>query len=244
MRLDRMIGHVTGESRRQVQEKIRKGQVGVGGVVVKDPGAEVKETDQISIMGRILDTRLTRHVMLYKPAGILTAARDRKQKTVMDLLPPVYASLACMPVGRLDRDTTGLLFLTTDGELSHRLLSPARHVDKCYRALVDGPVGEREVAMFREGLDLGDFVTQPSELEIEWSEEHAASCLLTIHEGKFHQVKRMFEKVGRTVTELHRMTFGPLRLSGAPCGRVLQAGEYRELTDDEIRALYEAVDLA
>ena len=161
---------------------------------------------------------------------------DRKQKTVMDLLPPVYASLGCMPVGRLDRDTTGVLFFTTDGELNHRLLSPARHVDKVYRATVDLELTEADVLQFARGLDLGDFRAEPAELVI----ESPHTGLLTIHEGKFHQVKRMFEAVGKTVTQLDRRAFGPLSLETI---RDLAPGTYRELTDEEARAMYLAAGM-
>ena len=147
----------------------------------------------------------------------------------MDLLPEVYASIGCMPVGRLDKDTTGLLFLTTDGELNHRLLAPGRHVDKIYRAEVDGPLTQAHVDAFAAGLHLSDFDAQPAKLEI------IGECmgLVTVHEGKFHQVKRMFSAVGREVTALHRLTFGSLRLDES-----LPEGQWRELTEDELDALY------
>jgi len=181
------------------------------------------------VQGQPLDGRLTRHVMLHKPAGLLTAARDKKQPTVMDLLPEAYAAIGCMPVGRLDKDTTGLLFLTTDGELNHRLLSPGRHVDKTYRAETDGALTQEHVDAFAVGLHLSDFDAQPAKLEIIGPD----TGLVTVHEGKFHQVKRMFSAVGREVTALHRLSFGSLRLD-----ETLPEGEWRELTEDEIAALY------
>ena len=167
--------------------------------------------------------------MLHKPAGLLTAARDKKQPTVMDLLPEVYGAIGCMPVGRLDKDTTGLLLLTTDGELNHRLLSPGRHVDKTYLAQVDGPLEARHVAAFAAGLSLSDFDAQPSELVILGPQ----TGRVTVHEGKFHQIKRMFSAVGREVTKLHRESFGSLTLDPA-----LPEGAWRELTDAELAALY------
>jgi 16S rRNA pseudouridine516 synthase len=147
----------------------------------------------------------------------------------MDLLPDVYESIGCMPIGRLDKDTTGLLFLTTDGELNHRLLAPGRHVDKTYRAEVDGPLDASHVAAFAEGLHLSDFDAQPAKLEI----VAPTTGLVTVHEGKFHQVKRMFTAVGREVTALHRLTFGSLTLDES-----LEEGQWRELTEEEIAALY------
>ena len=130
MRLDRWLVALGQGSRSQVQKLIRSGAVRVDGLVARDPSQAFEGTETLTMQGAPLDGRLTRHVMLHKPAGLLTAARDPKQPTVMSLLPPCYAMLGCMPVGRLDKDTTGLLFLTTDGELNHRLLAPGRHVDK------------------------------------------------------------------------------------------------------------------
>ena len=230
LRLDRWLVTLGVGSRSEMQKLIRKGGVKVNGVMVKDPGAQVDENAaQLTVNGAPVDGRLVRHVMLHKPAGLLTAARDKKQPTVMDLLPDVYAAIGCMPVGRLDKDTTGLLFLTTDGELNHRLLSPGRHVDKTYLAEVDGPLDDTHVAAFAEGLHLSDFDAQPAKLEI----IAAQIGRVTVHEGKFHQIKRMFSAVGREVTKLHRETFGSLVLDPN-----LPEGQWRELTEDELSALY------
>lgn len=237
MRLDRWLVTLGVGSRSQVQKLVRSGAVTVNGAVVRDPGQSCDEHGALTLRGEALDGRLMRHVMLYKPAGLLTAARDKKQPTVMDLLPETYAAIGCMPVGRLDKDTTGLLLLTCDGELNHRLLAPARHVDKVYRATVDGSLGQQDMDAFAAGLHLGDFDAQPAELVIEQSSETQATALVTIHEGKFHQVKRMFEAVGRTVLTLHRLTFGPLELRG------VEEGEWRELTGEEVRALYAAAQM-
>ena len=230
LRLDRWLVTLGVGSRSEVQKLIKKGGVKVNDAPVKDPGMQVDEhTARLTVLGQPVDGRLTRHVMLHKPAGLLTAARDKKQPTVMDLLPEVYASIGCMPVGRLDKDTTGLLFLTTDGELNHRLLAPGRHVDKTYLAEVDGTLSERHITAFAEGLHLSDFDAQPARLEI------LAPNLgrVTVHEGKFHQVKRMFSAVGCEVVKLHRETFGSLTLDPN-----LPEGEWRELTEDELSALY------
>lgn len=230
LRLDRYLVTLGIGSRSEVQKLIRRGGVKVNGLPVTDPGKQVDETSAaLTVQGQPVDGRLTRHVMLHKPAGLLTAARDKKQPTVMDLLPDVYAAIGCMPVGRLDKDTTGLLFLTTDGELNHRLLSPGRHVDKTYLAQVDGPLDASHVQAFAEGLHLSDFDAQPALLEIVAPQ----TGRVTVHEGKFHQIKRMFSAVGREVTALHRETFGSLTLDPA-----LPQGEWRELTAQEIAALY------
>lgn len=230
LRLDRWLVTLGVGSRSEMQKLIRKGGVKVNGAMVKDPGQQVDEnTAELTVNGTPVDGRLTRHVMLHKPAGLLTAARDKKQSTVMDLLPDVYNAIGCMPVGRLDKDTTGLLFLTTDGELNHRLLSPGRHVDKTYLAEVDGPLDASHVAAFAEGLHLSDFDAQPARLEI----IEPQTGRVTVHEGKFHQIKRMFTAVGREVTKLHRETFGSLTLDPN-----LPEGQWRELTDEELASLY------
>lgn len=238
MRLDRWLVTLGIGSRSQVQKLIRSGAVAVNGAPVRDPGQSCDETGGLSIRGERVDGRLVRHVMLYKPAGLLTAARDKKQPTVMDLLPETYAAIGCMPVGRLDKDTTGLLLLTCDGELNHRLLAPARHVDKVYRAVVDGPLTQADADAFAAGLHLGDFDAAPALLEIEQSGSTESIALVTIHEGKFHQVKRMFEAVSRTVVQLHRLTFGPLDLDPT-----LEPGQWREITAEELRALYAAAQM-
>ena len=230
LRLDRWLVTLGVGSRSEVQKLVKKGGVKVNDAPIKDPGMQVDEhTARLTVNGAPVDGRLTRHVMLHKPAGLLTAARDKKQPTVIDLLPEVYASIGCMPVGRLDKDTTGLLFLTTDGELNHRLLAPGRHVDKTYLAEVDGTLSESHITAFAEGLHLSDFDAQPAKLEI------LAPNLgrVTVHEGKFHQVKRMFSAVGCEVVKLHRETFGSLTLDPN-----LPEGEWRELTEDELSALY------
>ena len=234
MRLDRYLVTLGRGSRSVLQKDIRAGAVTVEGSVVRDPGFSCPEGCAITLRGEALDTRLTRHVLLHKPAGLLTAARDKKQPTVMDLLPAEYAALGCMPVGRLDKDTTGVLLLTTDGELNHRLLSPGRHVDKTYLAETDGPLTQADVEAFAAGLTLSDFTAAPAELVL------VAPCTgrVTVHEGKFHQIKRMFEARGRTVTRLHRESFGPLTLSDG-----LPAGQWRELTPEETAALYRAASM-
>ncbi len=229
LRLDRLLVTLGRGSRSELQRLIRSGRISVQGCVQRDPGAPVSDGDVVAMDGALLDTRLTRHVMLNKPAGLLTAARDKKQPTVMSLLPPEYGTLGCMPVGRLDKDTTGLLLLTTDGTLNHRLLAPQRHVNKTYIALLDAPVTKSDIAAFAAGLSLSDFEAESAALEA--LPDNRAR--VTIHEGKFHQVKRMFGAVGREVLALHRETFGSLALDESlPCG------QWRELTPEEISALY------
>ncbi len=239
MRLDRWLATLNLGSRREVRDLIRAGSARVNGRVLTDPAAPCDpERDRLEIGGKETDGRLMRHVMLNKPAGLLTAARDKKQPTVMDLLPGVYGSIGCMPVGRLDKDTTGLLLLSCDGELNHRLLAPGRHVDKTYRARVTGGLGEKEAEAFRAGIPLADFTALPAELVILSSAPDSSEAEVTVREGKVHQIKRMFAATGHEVLTLHRLRFGPLSLDES-----LPEGAWRELTEEELKALREAAGM-
>lgn len=234
MRADRWITALGICTRSQGKAFFRQGRVQVNGVTARDGGMECRpETDQLQIDGAAVDGRLTRHVLLCKPAGVLTAARDPKQPTVMDLLPPVYASIGCMPVGRLDKDTTGLLLFTTDGELAHRLLAPKRGVQKIYVAQVDGPLSAGEIAAFAQGVSMDGFAALPAVLEILSAGAETSTAQVTVQEGQFHQIKRMFHCVGREVTALKRIRFGSLTLP-----EEMQGGMWRELDDASCRLLY------
>ena len=241
MRLDRWLTTLGAGSRSEVKQWIRGGQVAVDGRIVSDPALSFDPAaDRLILRGKPVDGRIVRHVMMNKPAGVLTAARDPKQPTVMDLLPPEYRSMGCMPVGRLDKDTTGILIFTCDGEMNHRLLSPGRHVDKCYRVIAEGRMGEQEIELFARGIHLGDFDAQPAKLEIlrVAGDPETTLAEVTISEGKFHQVKRMFAATGHEVLQLHRRSFGPLETDPA-----LAEGEWRELTEEELRALRRAAGM-
>ena len=169
--------------------------------------------------------------MLHKPSGVVSATKDKKEKTVLDLIEGQKRK-DLFPVGRLDKDTEGLLLITNDGTLAHRLLAPGKHVDKVYYAKIDGKVTKEDVIRFSEGVDIGDEdLTLPAKLEILTSAEES-QILLTIQEGRFHQVKRMFESVGKKVTYLKRMSMGSLILD-----ENLKKGEYRPLTKEEIEKL-------
>ena len=238
-RLDRWLTMLGICSRSEGKELIRRGAVRVNGQVMTDSGAGVEtETDVLLIRDQPVDGRVIRHVLLHKPAGILTAARDRKQPTVMDLLPPVYGRIGCMPVGRLDKDTTGVLILTCDGEMNHRLLAPGRHVDKVYEARVTGMLGEPERQAFAAGIRLGDFTAEPAKLEILTAGNEASTGRVTVREGKFHQIKRMFAATGHEVLRLHRSRFGPVVLPAD-----LPEGAWRELKEPELRALRDAAGM-
>ena len=241
MRLDRWLTTLGTGSRSEVKQWIRGGQAAVNGRIVSDPALSFDPAaDRLSLCGKPLDGRIVRHAVMHKPAGVLTAARDPKQPTVMDLLPPEYRSMGCMPVGRLDKDTTGILIFTCDGELNHRLLSPGRHVDKRYRVIAEGRMDTGDVDLFARGIHLSDFDAQPAKLEILRTAEQPETTLaeVTIAEGKYHQVKRMFAAAGHEVLQLHRRSFGPLELDPE-----LPEGAWRELTEDELRALRRAAGL-
>ena len=233
-RLDKLLTHLGLCSRSGCRALLRAGRVRVNGETARDGAMQVPEGAEVTLDGQPLDTRLSRCLMLHKPAGVLTAREDRSQSTVMDLLPPLYTALGCMPVGRLDKDTTGLLLLTTDGELAHRLIAPGRHVDKLYEATVEGVLTEQDVRAFQAGIPLKDFTALPAQLEILAPDRGR----VTVQEGKYHQVKRMFGAVGKPVLSLKRLSFGPLQLDEA-----LSPGAFRELTEEEIAALYDAAGM-
>ena len=232
MRLDKYLADMGRGTRSELKKAIRKGRVRVGGNVVTDPGYSIDASSDVAFDGEPVVYQETVRIMLNKPAGVITATSDPSQKTVMDLVAAERKDL--FPVGRLDRDTEGLLLLTNDGELAHRLLSPRRHVDKVYHAVLDGPVTEKEVRLFHDGLLIEDddpFRAMPAELEIL---NNGTEVLVTLREGKYHQVKRMFAAVGRKVLKLKRLSMGPLSLDPE-----LGNGEWRLLTDAETAALYE-----
>ncbi|MDD4080467.1 MAG: pseudouridine synthase [Eubacteriales bacterium] len=238
MRLDRLLSQAAGFTRNEARKLIKSGLVSVYGNAVTDPAAQAEEGSQIHIDGKLLDTRLSCHVIMNKPPDVLTAARDSRQRTVMDLLPERLQKLRCMPVGRLDKDSTGLLLFTTDGELAHRLLSPQRQIVKEYRALVTGKLDDAAINAFSTGIPLKDFTTLPAELVVLRAGEKDSEALVRLHEGKHRQVRRMFQSIGYEVTALSRLTFGPLRLDEA-----LTPGAWRELLPEEADLLKEAVDL-
>ncbi len=228
MRLDKYLADMHVGTRSEVKEQIRKGRVQVNGSVVKDPGLGVSAEDCVEADGVQIGYQEHFYYMLNKPAGILTATEDRKQPTVLDLFPEnLRKNLA--PVGRLDKDTVGLLLITDDGALAHRLLAPKSHVDKVYLAGTDLPVTDEDVKRFAGGMTLADGTQlMPAGLEI-LSPDRSR---VTIHEGKFHQIKRMFETCGKKVVYLKRLSMGTLTLDPT-----LPEGEWRELTKEEVRML-------
>lgn len=232
MRLDKFLS-AQGLSRKQARAAIASGQVSVNGEVQGDPGFILDPISaQVLFQGRALGYRRHMHLMLHKPAGLLTATTDARQKTVMDLLPEELKRRALGPVGRLDKDVTGLLLLTDDGQLAHRLISPKWTVEKVYLARVEGALDASDIQAFQAGIALSDFTARPARLEI--LEPNLGR--LTITEGKFHQVKRMFAARGKPVLRLHRESVGGVSLDPA-----LECGKFRPLTAEEEIALYALV---
>ena len=232
MRLDKFLS-AQGLSRKQARAAIASGQVLVNGEVQGDPGFILDPISaQVLFQGRALGYRRHMHLMLHKPAGLLTATTDAHQKTVMDLLPEELKRRALGPVGRLDKDVTGLLLLTDDGQLAHRLISPKWTVEKVYLARVEGALDASDIQAFQAGIALSDFTARPARLEI----LEPDLGRLTITEGKFHQVKRMFAARGKPVLRLHRESVGGVSLDPA-----LECGKFRPLTAEEEIALYALV---
>jgi 16S rRNA pseudouridine516 synthase len=236
MRLDRLLGSLGIASRSGARDMIRQGRVQVDGVIVRDNAANVEEGCDLIVDGVQVDTRLERHVMMNKPVGVLTAARDTRAATVLDLLPPVYRACGCMPVGRLDKDTEGLLLFTTDGQMAHRLLAPSSQVEKEYVAQVTGQLTPQDVQAFAEGIELKDFTALPARLTILSAQAEQSIARVVVTEGKFHQVRRMFAARNHEVTALQRVRFGPLLLDAG-----LAPGQYRELSTEEVQLLLESV---
>lgn len=230
-RLDKIIASTGKYSRREVKLYIKEGRVLVDGFPAKsaedkvDPAVSTVEVD-----GEDIGYREFTYIMLHKPAGVLTATEDKRQKTVLDLLSDDLRRQDLSPVGRLDKDTEGLLLLTNDGELNHRLLAPRSHVDKVYYARLDAPLGEADVKAFEEGITLSDG-TKCMSAGLELLGD-GTEVLITLREGKFHQVKRMTASRRASVLYLKRLSMGALRLDDA-----LSCGEYRFLTAEEIRAI-------
>lgn len=231
MRLDKYLAEMGVGTRQEVKKQIRQGKAAVNGTVVKAADTKIDETsDEVTICGRNISYVSYEYYMLNKPGGVVSATEDRRDTTVIDLIKDKKRK-DLFPVGRLDKDTEGLLLITNDGDLAHRLLAPKKHVDKVYYAKIDGMVTEEDVKRFAEGIDIGaeeEEMTRPAKLDIMKSAEES-EIRLTIHEGKFHQVKRMFLAVGKEVTYLKRERMGTLCLD-----ENLKPGEYRLLTEEEI----------
>jgi len=227
IRLDKILAHMGYGSRKEVKELIRKGYVSINGEIIKEDDYKVNDTDEIVVFDEVVKYDEFIYLMLNKPDGYISATYDNNLPTVLDLIYG-YESRNLFPVGRLDIDTYGLLLITNDGALAHKLLSPKNHVDKKYYLKYEGLYNDNIPEIFKKGIKIDDYITKPALFESLGNNE----AYITISEGKFHQVKKMMEYVGCKVTYLERIEFGPLKLDNN-----LKRGEFRKLTDDEIELL-------
>lgn len=233
-RLDKILSNLGYGTRKEIKVIAKKGEIEVDGEVVKDSSLKVDPYKAIiKVSGEEINYREFIYIMMNKPQGVVSATFDNYDETVIDLLEPEYAAFAPFPVGRLDKDTEGLLLITNDGELNHRLTSPKWHVDKLYYAEINTKVEDKDINAFEGGITLDDgYKCLPAKLEIISSDENGSEVYVTIQEGKFHQVKRMFEALDKKVVYLKRIRMGSLILD-----QELEEGEYRELTKEELEAL-------
>lgn len=227
-RLDKLLSHTGRWSRKEVKALVKEGRVKVDGALPPGPEAKYPTETEILVDGEPIRCRRHQYLLLHKPAGVVSSTQDPREKTVLDLLPDHSRRVGLFPVGRLDKDTEGLLLLTDDGELAHRLLAPGKHVDKVYYAQTEAPVDQEDIAAFAAGMTLaGGESCLPAGLA-----PAEGGCLVTLREGKYHQVKRMLAARGKPVRYLKRLSMGPLRLPDD-----LPPGQWRPLTPEEEKAL-------
>jgi 16S rRNA pseudouridine516 synthase len=231
LRLDKFLANETGMTRKEVKDLLKKGLVTVNDEVVKKPETKVEpDSDKIICDSKEISYCPLVYYMFHKPAGCVSATQDNHDKTVLDFFTASERKKDLFPVGRLDKDTEGLLLITNDGELAHRLLSPKKHVDKTYYVEIDKPITNNDATQLTEGIDIGEKnKTLPATLE----KLSDYSYYITIQEGKFHQIKRMFQAVGSEVTYLKRLRMGTLNLDTN-----LAPGTYRPLSEEEVYGLY------
>ena len=228
MRLDKYLAEMGVGTRQEVKRQIRQGKVTVNGTVVKAADTKIDETcDEVTIGGRNISYVSYEYYMLNKPGGVVSATEDRRDTTVIDLIKDKKRK-DLFPVGRLDKDTEGLLLITNDGDLAHRLLAPKSHVTKRYGFRVEKELSPEDICALEGGVDIGGYVTAPCRVTLRAPQAGE----IAITEGKYHQIKRMMEAVGNRITELERLSFGALVLEPA-----MKRGDWRELTGDEIKAL-------
>ncbi len=232
VRLDKFLADMQIGTRSQVKDYIKKGNITINGDVIKKPEFKVDEkNDLVEYMGKSIFYNKYKYYMLHKPAGVVTATKDNTDKTVMDLISS-NAGKDLFPVGRLDKDTEGLLLITNDGELSHNLLSPKKHIPKTYYVECNGNISTEKLQLLEKGVDIGDEkITMPAKVRLLTNETNSYKLELTITEGRFHQVKRMIKAIDGEVTYLKRISMGALLLD-----EHLEKGSYRELTKEEIEA--------
>ncbi|MBU3160895.1 pseudouridine synthase [Clostridium frigoris] len=233
-RIDKILSNLGHGTRKEVKALLKKKKVEVDGVIATDSAMKVDpEKCVIKVSGDEINYRKYIYLVMNKPSGVVSATVDRNDETVIDLIDEQYRAFKPFPIGRLDKDTVGLLLITNDGELNHKLIAPKNHVDKVYYAEINKFIDASDINAFKKGIVIDDgYKCMPAELEVLTANENGSEVMVTIQEGKFHQVKRMFESVNKNVMFLRRVSFGPLKLD-----KDLVEGNCRELSEDEIDLL-------
>ncbi|NNU78620.1 16S rRNA pseudouridine(516) synthase [Clostridium estertheticum] len=233
-RIDKILSNLGHGTRKEVKALLKKKKVEVDGVIATDSAMKVDpEKAVIKVSGDEINYRKYIYLVMNKPSGVVSATVDRNDETVIDLIDEQYRAFKPFPIGRLDKDTVGLLLITNDGELNHKLIAPKNHVDKVYYAEINKFIDASDINTFKKGVVIDDgYKCMPAELEVLTANENGSEVMVTIQEGKYHQVKRMFESVNKNVMFLRRVSFGPLKLD-----EDLVEGQCRELSEDEINLL-------
>ncbi|WP_446897690.1 pseudouridine synthase [Clostridium sp. LBM24168] len=233
-RLDKVLSNMGYGTRKQIKAMVKDGHVSIDGVIIHDSSIKVDtDNNSIEIDGKLIDYKEYIYIMMNKPDGVVSSTYDNYEETVIDLLEPEYRAFDPFPVGRLDKDTVGLLLITNDGEMNHRLISPKWHVDKVYYAEIDKILSSSDIEAFKKGIILDDgYKCMPAKLEIISADKDGSMANVIVQEGKFHQVKRMFESLGKNVVYLKRIKFGPIQLDNS-----LKEGSYRELSKFELESV-------
>lgn len=239
-RLDKILSNLGYGTRKQVKALVKEGHIKIDGVSVRDSSVKIDtDNNKIEIDDRIVDYKKHVYIMMNKPDGVVSATYDNYDETVIDLLEAEHRAFDPFPVGRLDKDTVGLLLITDDGEINHRMISPKWHIDKMYYAEIDKILTDRDIEEFEKGIVLDDgYKCMPAKLEIIKADKDGSMANVTVQEGKFHQVKRMFESLGKNVVYLKRIKFGPLQLDDN-----LKEGSYRELSEFELESIKNSLNM-
>lgn len=226
MRLDKFLSNMGKATRTESGRLVRMGKVLINGAVAKRADCHINpDTDIITLCGAVVEYKQFTYIMLNKPAGYVSATDDEREKTVLDLIPEEERRKKPFPCGRLDKDTLGLVILTTDGDSAHRLLSPKHHAKKVYKFKCQAPLSSEDVKQIEDGVDIGGYVTMPCKIEMD---RDGLGGLITLTEGKYHQIKRMLEAVSNKITYLERISFGGIKLDTS-----LERGQWRFLTPEE-----------
>jgi len=233
-RIDKILSNLGHGTRKEVKALLKKGKVEIDGIIASDSAMKIDpDKAVIKVSGEEINYRKYIYLVMNKPSGVVSATVDKNDETVIDLIDEEYRAFKPFPIGRLDKDTVGLLLITNDGELNHKLIAPKNHVDKVYYAEINKFIDASDISAFKKGVVIDDgYKCMPAGLEVLNANENGSEVMVTIQEGKFHQVKRMFESVDKKVVFLRRVSFGPLKLD-----ENLSEGQCRELSEQEIELL-------